>query len=87
MKTKLIFLALSAFILSGCTLLPSKENAATDTQLQVSPVATSTPAPAEVDQVYVESQQTSSNNDLDSLESDLNKTLIPDEDLSDILGE
>lgn len=86
---KLLLIATLSVLLSACTLLPQKEDAASDSQLP-SPTVTpseSTLAPADVNEIKVfeSSQQTSASDDILSLESDLDATLVPEDDLSDLL--
>lgn len=92
MTKKLLLVLFTAVFLSGCTLLPKTENAATDTKSASplpSPSAIPTP-PLEPDDTnkistYENTQKTSVGTDMDSLEKDLNSTNIPDENLNDIL--
>jgi PBP1b-binding outer membrane lipoprotein LpoB len=81
MYKKITLLALSAMFLGGCTLtdLLQSNQAATDQQSQA--VATATPAPATE---FATVPPLSPSTDVDSLEADLNNTVILDEDYSDI---
>lgn len=83
MYKKIAVITLSAFFLGGCSLtdLLKTNNAATDQQSQA--VATSTPAPIpdpELDRM----PPTSTSSDTTSLETDINSTVILEDDYSDI---
>jgi|GEM_PF-1981321 len=85
MYHKIVFVVFASLLLSGCTLLPSREDAATDAKIP-SPTPVSSPI-SESDYNYESTQSVGTGSDIESLEKDLNMTSIPDEDLSDILGE
>lgn len=69
---KIIIILIATLVLGGCTLLPKQENAAKDQALP-SPTTTSSPTPS------LSTETTES-----SLETDLNATVIEDEDFSDL---
>lgn len=92
MSKKILFIFLTSILLSGCTLFPGTEQAATDSiKPMSSPMSSPVPSmmPADINEisVYEESQQPSAGDDLTSLEKDLGATAITDEDLSDIFAE
>lgn len=84
MYRKFIFIFLATILLSGCTLFPTQENAAININTDA-PFPTSSSVVIESDHNYESTQTTSLGSDIESLEKDLDVTLIPDEDLSDII--
>ena len=93
MSKKLLLVLFTSLFLSGCTLFPKTDNAATDVVIP-SALPTKAPvlpspslAPADIKEVttYEMSQTTSTGTDIDSLEKDINSTLVPEENLIDIL--
>lgn len=84
MIKKIAILAFSSILLGGCTLLDvfKPSDAAKDTKKEV--VATSTPAPASPDPNLEAMPSPKAANDVSSLETDINSTVILDEDFSDL---
>lgn len=93
MSKKLLLVLFTSLFLSGCTLFPKTDNAATDvaapsalpTKAPVLPSASLAPADIKEVTTFEKSQTTSTGTDIDSLEKDINSTIIPDENLTDIL--
>lgn len=82
MIPKIILVVLASVFLGGCTLpdFLQSQNAASDEQPEL---ATSTPAPS-ADQSLESIPAQSTQNDPSSLETDLNNTIIYEEDFSDL---
>lgn len=82
MFKKLTLISLSALLLGGCTLLDvfKPSDAAKDINKEV--VASSTPAPPDPNLEAIPSPK--AENDVTSLETDINSTVILDEDFSDL---
>lgn len=92
MHKKILLVVFAAIFLSGCTLFSNSENAATDTALpstspESSVAPTPTLAPTDINEIssFEKSQVTSTSSDIESIEKDLNSTIIPEENLNDIL--
>lgn len=86
MFKKIAIVTLASLALGGCSLndyLPTNQ-AVTDEKKEV--VATSTPAPSALqpDQGIDSMKPTSSSTDVTSLETDINNTVILEEDFSDL---
>ena len=86
MIKKIAILALSTLLLGGCTLLDTfKISDAAKDEKPGSPIATTTPAPTSSPDTNLEAMpSTSDATDLTSLETDINSTLILEEDFSDL---
>lgn len=84
MFKKLTLISLSALLLGGCTLLDvfKPSDAAKDINKEV--VASSTPTPAPPDPNLEAIPSPKAENDVTSLETDINSTVILDEDFSDL---
>lgn len=85
MFKKLLFVLLAALFLGGCNLdlRALMGEAATDVKSEPSPIATSTPAPA-ADPDLEKIPPSGTGTDNAALESDINATVILDEDFSDL---
>ncbi len=79
---KIFMLFLASFMLGGCTLIPRSDRAATD---MASPVPTITPTPTlDPDPELGAMASPTTQDDTASITTDLNSTVILDEDFSDL---